>query len=336
MGCWGVDALFILSGFLLGRPYIDALLGRRPLPNWKQYAKRRFFRIWPAYAIVVLIAFLKSALHHGVNRQVAGDTITHLLMIHIFFPQFVAGAENIALWTMAVDAQFYVVLPVAAWVLLRWRPQVKPHTIMLVLAFTILASLIWRLVIPYFSPKGVESILVFDRNILGMGMIFAVGLFLSYLSAQGIKCKVVHSRSLFTIAILATFVNFWIAGYIHDSALPEFIFDLLGTLSIALLVFTIPHIASRSLDGALKSRFLVFSAEYAYALYLLHVPVKQAVDSFLTSHGFIEGTMRYGIFFILGFTLSCGVGVTLLHRLVEAPFLTLKERTREIVAVPAV
>jgi len=96
MGCWGVDAFFILSGFLLGRPYIDALLGRRPLPNWKQYAKRRFFRIWPAYAIVVLIAFSKSALHHGVNRQVAGDTITHLLMIHNFFPQFVAGAENIA------------------------------------------------------------------------------------------------------------------------------------------------------------------------------------------------------------------------------------------------
>lgn len=98
LGDLGVDAFFVLSGFLLGRPYIDALLRRRRMPNARLYARRRFLRIWPAYAVVVVIgAVLTHVQHHARHTSSIGDVATHLAMIHNFFPRYIEGAGNGAL-----------------------------------------------------------------------------------------------------------------------------------------------------------------------------------------------------------------------------------------------
>ena len=104
LGFWGVDVFFVLSGFLLGRPYVDALLGRRPMPKSSLYARRRFLRIWPAYAVVVLVGAALTHVHHGRRPVSLPDIVAHLTMTHNLFPAYVEGAANGALWTMATDA----------------------------------------------------------------------------------------------------------------------------------------------------------------------------------------------------------------------------------------
>src|SRR3954453_12017970 len=44
----GVAVFFSLSGFLLGRPYVAAILDERPLPDMRAFYRRRLLRIVPA------------------------------------------------------------------------------------------------------------------------------------------------------------------------------------------------------------------------------------------------------------------------------------------------
>ncbi|MBV8638427.1 MAG: acyltransferase family protein, partial [Candidatus Eremiobacteraeota bacterium] len=47
LGQVGVACFFALSGFLLGRRYIAAVLNGKPLPRWQDFTRDRFLRIYP-------------------------------------------------------------------------------------------------------------------------------------------------------------------------------------------------------------------------------------------------------------------------------------------------
>ena len=47
LGLFGVAVFFVISGFLLYRPFAIAALDGRPGPAWLPFWKRRFFRIFP-------------------------------------------------------------------------------------------------------------------------------------------------------------------------------------------------------------------------------------------------------------------------------------------------
>src|SRR5437763_428837 len=50
----GVDVFFVLSGFLLYRPFVRAHLEGGPAPTISRYYKRRVLRIFPAYWLVLM------------------------------------------------------------------------------------------------------------------------------------------------------------------------------------------------------------------------------------------------------------------------------------------
>src|SRR6478736_6725938 len=54
----GVAVFFVLSGYLLYRPFVRALLRDEPLPSVRRYFRHRFLRIVPLYWVVVVASFL--------------------------------------------------------------------------------------------------------------------------------------------------------------------------------------------------------------------------------------------------------------------------------------
>src|SRR3954469_5255373 len=50
----GVPMFFVLSGFLLFRPWVQAAVNGRPAPSVRRYAWHRFRRIMPPYVVTVL------------------------------------------------------------------------------------------------------------------------------------------------------------------------------------------------------------------------------------------------------------------------------------------
>ncbi|WP_456376841.1 acyltransferase family protein [Thiolapillus sp.] len=119
-GWAGVDVFFVLSGFVLGLAYCQAWLGNRPPIRTLEYFRRRLLRVLPAYwvqiAVLLLVLFVT-----GASFPASGDILAQLLMVHNLF----GGPStqlNPVYWTLPVEFNFYLLLPLLAIVVVpaRW------------------------------------------------------------------------------------------------------------------------------------------------------------------------------------------------------------------------
>ena len=104
-----VDGLILLSGFLLYLPYAQA---ENRLPSIGAFYKRRLIRILPSYLLCVLPMFVLSCVQgrYGNAADAAKDLAAHLTFTFNLFPATYFGTPiNGALWTLAVEMQFYFV-----------------------------------------------------------------------------------------------------------------------------------------------------------------------------------------------------------------------------------
>ncbi|MBV9278647.1 MAG: acyltransferase [Chloroflexi bacterium] len=106
----GVDVFFVLSGFLLYRPFVSAHLAGRQPPQIGRYFKRRFLRIFPAYWLA-LIAVLY--LFHQATSRTTGDGIVFFSLTQIYSGQRIFGGL-VPAWTLCTEIAFYAFLPLYA------------------------------------------------------------------------------------------------------------------------------------------------------------------------------------------------------------------------------
>ena len=128
-GYLGVDLFFLLSGFLLVLPWLArAERGERP-PAARQFYRRRILRIVPAYYVhlallfAVILPLLGGWMYWRPDAYVvAWNAVAHGLFLQLTSP-LTSGTLGVngALWTLAIEAQFYLLLPLLAPVFVR-RP----------------------------------------------------------------------------------------------------------------------------------------------------------------------------------------------------------------------
>ncbi|MCE7951426.1 MAG: acyltransferase [Xanthomonadales bacterium PRO7] len=136
-GFLGVDLFFGLSGFLLSMPFHRAALARAPMPNLRTFGIRRCRRVLPAYyanlAIIVAVLFALGQ----VSSLTSLNLVSHLLLVQNLVP--VRETFNGVYWTMPIEWDFYAVLPVLMFTLVRSRAGlVLLGVLALVLAFRLL------------------------------------------------------------------------------------------------------------------------------------------------------------------------------------------------------
>jgi len=118
----GVAIFFVLSGFLLYRPFVARRLDRRPRPDTRRYLRNRFLRIFPAYwfALTVLVVVLDVRQRDEI--QGLWDFVTFYGLMQSYSEHTALGGLQQA-WTLTNEVAFYLVLPlwaaVAAWVARR-------------------------------------------------------------------------------------------------------------------------------------------------------------------------------------------------------------------------
>jgi peptidoglycan/LPS O-acetylase OafA/YrhL len=122
----GVDLFFVLSGFLIGGILLDA----KSSSNYFQvFYRRRFFRIVPVYAATLALAVgLSYLIKEGIAPRIAWMSRESLpWWPYVFFLQnfwmgllTTTGAFGISVtWSLAVEEQFYLTLPILVRVLSR-------------------------------------------------------------------------------------------------------------------------------------------------------------------------------------------------------------------------
>jgi peptidoglycan/LPS O-acetylase OafA/YrhL len=272
----GVDLFFVLSGFLIGGILLDA----RNSPNYfKAFYTRRVFRIIPIYAVVVVAFYVCVAA--GIPGRIAGSdwlfgptvpwhayaTFTQNIQYAVGGPT--SAAWLAATWSLAVEEQFYLILPAVIWfVSERWLPYV--------LGSAILAAPLLRVFLNLnYSHGKIASFTLMpcraDALLLGVAAAMLVRKRSIWESLKIQRRKLV-SVWIVLLAGLPLFILFGAADQLQSFWMSTLGFSWLAFFYLGLLLLALIY-SNSWLGGVFRNSWLKALGTISYGVYLLHWPV---------------------------------------------------------------
>ena len=166
----GVAVFFVISGFLLYRPFVGAALDRTPGPGLRRYALRRGARILPAYWVALTVIAVIWGTHPFRGRE---EAVLDYTLLHIYRVDYVVGGPISPAWTLATELSFYVFLPLFFALVGRRIGTVRGQ--LLVLGGLYGASVLFRIAVFALDPDRAGMYLTWlpanlDLFALGMGL----------------------------------------------------------------------------------------------------------------------------------------------------------------------
>jgi len=339
VGGFGVAMFFVLSGFLLARPFWQAFDRGEPLPSLRTYALRRLARIVPGFWLALTVSFVLSVAVFGfkldwwlVWRYVAGLLLISDWHWTTFFPVEVDGP----LWSIGMEASSYVMLPVGFWALFAlargrlsgWQARIGW---LLVIAAALAAHwLFFNLVAVDPIKKGWENGLQGGAKVwmpwfnpFGFFAMFAIGAL-----AAGVQVQLAQIRSgLFDVAAISAIAGAAWLLWQYGLTQPSDFHGLLGIpydypiyhIAIGLVLALTPStvVIGRLLDN----RIIGYVAQISFGLYVWHYIVLELVR-LLWFPDMDHGMMGHGDRFLGAGAIILGLSAVIAHlsyHLLERP-----------------
>jgi peptidoglycan/LPS O-acetylase OafA/YrhL len=319
----GVAIFFLISGFLLYRPFLTARRGH-PL-SLAGYARRRVLRIVPAYWVALSI-FLALGVVSGVN---GGNWWIFYGFGQVYRYSTVGSGVGVA-WTLCIEVTFYAALPGFAFVAARlWRGSLAwDFSLLAVLA---VASLAYRAHFSSIFDLAKVSTLAGTFFWFALGMTLALASvserWVSLFSALGVRLR--HWPTLSWIVALALFLAlhelFHHTGSLGFAVVNVVTHALYGLVAFFLLLPAVFEDTAGGLVRRLLSvRLLAWIGLISYAFYLYHTIVIAQLNRFILDHGI---GARYAIVTVGALIISLGAAAASFY-LLERPVMRMGERRR--------
>ncbi|MGZ3832131.1 MAG: acyltransferase family protein [Mucilaginibacter sp.] len=322
-GSFGVPIFFLLSSFLI----VELLLRERKQTgdiHIKSFYVRRILRIWPLYfavfyGLVILGHFLPDIAPKSHNAWLAFSFFAGNWYIMRY--GWIAGPVD-PLWSIAVEEQFYIAIPVLA--RLGGRKLLIGVSIALLIISYLVSVYYARLVYSGESGQWVNSwfqfqffaagalLAIFLRGRVpqwqmiarGFVFLFALGCWLYAIYGPGVKSYDAHTTVI--------------------GAMEGWLLVLIGSTFFFLAVFGTPQ--------RYVPAFLTYLGRISFGLYMFHSLVFHLIFNTFTlpMHHLIGGLRLPPIALpIIGIWLTMGITIglaALSYRFFERPFLRLKQR----------
>jgi peptidoglycan/LPS O-acetylase OafA/YrhL len=274
----GVTLFFVLSGFLLYRPFVAARLEDRPALRLRDYARRRVLRIVPAYWLALTVLAIWPGLTFTGPRWVYYGFLQNYDFL------WVLGGIGQA-WSLAVEASFYVLLPFYALALgaltRRFAPRRTLAVEVTVLGALSVGSLVLRWYIHHTSHSQVllfTILCTFFWFALGMGLAVASAAWHGRESRPGVIGLVERAPSLWWAAALGLFaVMSWGYGLPRGLSGTTSGVQYLGehlTYGAVAFLLVLPAVWGDRLGGLprrfLRLRAMAWLGLVSYGLFLWH------------------------------------------------------------------
>lgn len=254
----GVSIFFVISGFILGRPFARHYLLGQSRPSLRSYYLRRLTRLEPPYLINIAVCALAGALYY---RQ----------PLHTLLPPFAASAVymhglffhtsnyiNPVAWTLEMEVQFYLLVPLLAGIF-----RIRPAWFRRALLLGACASL--QLWVVFFAARRIGPESPFWASVFWLLQYFLAGMLLSDLYVTEMPNWRFSLRWDFVSGIAWFFVLF------HDSPTVYLLEPLL--IGIAFL----GAFRGILLRNALSVRWVAIVGGMCYTIYLWHLFIIAAV-----------------------------------------------------------
>jgi peptidoglycan/LPS O-acetylase OafA/YrhL len=270
-GNTGVVLFFVLSGFLLSRPFIQALQGGRSVGVRRFYIARAL-RILPLYYAFVGLAWVATGQSDAAIRAL------------LFMP---VGADmapfSVPWWTLATEVQFYLLLP---WLMLVLRFRIGCY----IAGAGVLA---WLSVLAYcfHTPSWLNNLNNWhlQASLFGRGPAFLVGIGCAWFYGSARYPWLFVSQTRVWIGLLLLLAGFYLLlrWYSMTGQLPALqampMFHNLEALfwgGILLCCLSLRGRGKWLLINPMVSHFGALS----YSIYLVHVPVQVYVYFWIKNH----------------------------------------------------
>jgi peptidoglycan/LPS O-acetylase OafA/YrhL len=289
----GVALFFVLSGFLLFRPWVVAAATGDTSPGLGRYARHRLRRVMPGYLVTVLATFeLYVVFTPGPNPgQSWHGLLRYLTLTQIYTDDYLTTYLHPGLsqmWSLAVEVSFYAALPAIAYVLLRpRRAEWRPARVLTTLAALGVVAPAWLLIV-----AGTDAL----PNSAGMWLpahlaCFAGGMALAVLHVVGARWRahVMLPWACVLFLVVATPLGGAIVGPdpFWAAATKAVLYAVIATLTVGALVLG----ASDRYARMLGSRPMVWLGEISYEIFLVHVVAMAVVMNVVLQWPLFTGSL---------------------------------------------
>ncbi|NVB82359.1 MAG: acyltransferase [Kofleriaceae bacterium] len=311
-GWTGVDLFFVLSGFLISRQLFRSLATRGTF-SLREFYFKRLLRIVPAYLVVLAAYFCFPAIHER-------ESLPPLW-------RFLSFTQNIGLdlrtsgtfshaWSLCIEEQFYLVLPLAVLAFARRRRAVW------IVPLLVASGLVVRALV--YQHRVADGITWYEwiyyptwSRLDGLLMGIAIGAIYELQPALREKL-LANGRARLALAVVLWFGARWL---FED---PQSLWASVIAFPAIALIYGLLVSAALSPSSILarSSRVTEWLATLSYALYLSHKATIHVTQSALAKIGFAADG---GAMLLACATASLLVAFAL-HLAVERPFLRWRDR----------
>ncbi len=316
VGWAGVDLFFVLSGYLVGRQVAMPIARGH---DWSagDFLSRRLLRTLPNYLVVLLVYFMFP------GPPLEGSSTAPLWRFLTFTQNFglAYGATFTHSWSLCIEEQFYLVLPLAALAWARWGRS--PLLAWLALGAAVALGMAARGIA--FTQHGHDAFDAevyystfcrFDELLPGV----AIALLESF-HPRLFDTLRRHGHALLFSGILASVAVLY--GIANE--LPGPFFATTFGYSLLAIAFSLLTLAALS-PGSLLHRMRVPGASslalWSYAIYLAHKPLFMVIAPQMARWHADPATWP-----VIIAVMTSGVSAGwILYRLVETPFMRVRSR----------
>jgi peptidoglycan/LPS O-acetylase OafA/YrhL len=316
---WGVGIFFVISGFLLYRPFSAAGAGQAPQVTARDFYRRRVLRIVPGYWLALTVLGLVG----WANGLFGPDTWHYYGLVQAFSADTFKGGLLVT-WSLSIECMLYLLLPVYVWTSSRIRARVPGGSWRGDLASV---AITWCCVVVVLTiVAGAASAPLI--TVLASTSMFLLGMALAVLSVgraesarlDGLFESVARRPAACWLAAAVVFVAVG-AGFGAGTRTSYLLEGATATLLV------LPAVAGRLRRGvverALRNRLLAWLGLISYGIYLWH-----AVLLFhLRGAGEHQATATAVLSTLLAWALTLAAA-TASYYLLEAPVMRAGRRRR--------
>jgi peptidoglycan/LPS O-acetylase OafA/YrhL len=297
-GSIGVPIFFVISGYVIHRGSANKV---NCLKSATTFWTRRFVRIYPTFIAAIFFTLVCDSFSssYGAHGKL-GDLSLHNAILNLLAIVGISGTpygSNGALWSLAIEIQFYAVYPLASvtWKRIGARNMLALTAIISAASYLAFAKSEVKIFTTYYFSWWLGAYVADQQGVRksnGKDLLLGSSLI-------GLGCLIFFSKN----SILTHMV--WSIGF-------------------ALILFYVLNLEKRSTaapDNLLKkyaSRALVRCGTFSYSLYAIHLPIAVAFNIY-----FLKSTKQASIAWVIPCMALSMLGAHLIYVLTERPSIRL-------------